>query len=112
MATLTLCMIVRDEEENLAACLGSLRPFVDEICVLDTGSSDGTLALAESAADRVERFEWASDFSAARNAVLGLGGRSDRRHCLALGNFAGRRQHRRTAQAMADQQRRRGIGVP
>ena len=69
---LSLCMIVRDEVENLAGCLESVRGVADELCVLDTGSTDGTLELARACGARVGSFEWCEDFSAARNASLEL----------------------------------------
>jgi glycosyltransferase involved in cell wall biosynthesis len=60
-------LIVRNEAANLRACLESIRAHVEEIIVVDTGSTDETVAIAESIADRVEHFEWVDDFSAARN---------------------------------------------
>ena len=68
--TLSACIIARDEEEVLGRCLDSLRGIVDEIVVVDTGSVDGTIALAEGYGARIGRFEWCDDFSAARNASL------------------------------------------
>ena len=65
--TLTLCMIVKDEEEMLPRCLEAVRPAVDEIVVVDTGSSDRTVEIAESFGARVIHFEWSGDFAAARN---------------------------------------------
>ncbi len=70
MARISLCMIVRDEELFLARCLASARGAVDEIVVVDTGSRDGTIAIAEAAGARVVRRPWTDDFSAARNAAL------------------------------------------
>ena len=72
MATLSACLIVRDEEENLEACLEALEPWVDEVCVLDTGSKDRSVALAEASGARVGHFPWCDDFAAARNACLEL----------------------------------------
>lgn len=72
MTSLSACLIVRDEEGNLENCLRSLRPWVDQICVVDTGSVDRTVAIAEELADVVVSREWDSDFSAARNASLEL----------------------------------------
>jgi tetratricopeptide (TPR) repeat protein len=66
------CLIVRDEEARLAGALDSLNGVVDELCILDTGSRDRTLALARARADRVESFRWCEDFAAARNACLEL----------------------------------------
>jgi glycosyltransferase involved in cell wall biosynthesis len=67
---LSLCMIVKDEVVTLPACLASVRGVVDEIVILDTGSSDDTIAVAQDAGAQVHRFEWTNDFAAARNASL------------------------------------------
>ncbi len=63
-------MIVRDEEALLDRCLESVKGVVDEICVLDTGSTDSTVEIAEKHGARVGSFKWCSDFAAARNASL------------------------------------------
>lgn len=63
-------MIVRNEETNLPGCLASVRDWVDEILVCDTGSDDGTMAVAESLGARVVSFTWCDDFAAARNFAL------------------------------------------
>jgi glycosyltransferase involved in cell wall biosynthesis len=68
--TVSLVMIVRDEEANLAACLGSARGLFDETVVVDTGSTDQTVKVARSFGARVFRFAWCDDFSAARNFSL------------------------------------------
>jgi len=60
-------MIVRDEESALGPCLASARELCDEIVVVDTGSTDDTVQLAEAAGARVVQFTWCDDFSAARN---------------------------------------------
>jgi tetratricopeptide (TPR) repeat protein len=69
---LALVMIVRDEARCLARCLASVRRLVDEIVVLDTGSTDATVEIAASAGARVGHFRWIDDFAAARNAALDL----------------------------------------
>jgi tetratricopeptide (TPR) repeat protein len=66
--TLSLCMIVKDEEAMLGRCLESVRAAVDEIVVVDTGSGDATVRIAESFGARVLHHAWDGDFSAARNA--------------------------------------------
>lgn len=68
--TITLCLIVKDEEELLAGCLDSARGLADEIVVVDTGSTDRTVSIAESYGARVLHRPWTGDFSAARNASL------------------------------------------
>jgi len=68
--TLTACLIVRDEEAHLADCLASVAPFVDEVVVVDTGSTDGTPGIARASGARVLSVAWTDDFSAARNAAL------------------------------------------
>ena len=67
---LSLSMIVRDEAERLAACLRSLQGFVDEMVVVDTGSSDDTVAIAEGLGATVHRIDWPGDFAPARNQAL------------------------------------------
>ena len=67
---LSLCMIVKNERENLPRCLASAQPYVDEIVVVDTGSQDGTPELAIQFGAKVECFEWCDDFAAARNYSL------------------------------------------
>jgi glycosyltransferase involved in cell wall biosynthesis len=70
--TLSLCMIVRNEEERLGTCLESVSDLVDEIVVVDTGSTDQTVAVAERYGARVGHFPWCDDFSAARNVSIGM----------------------------------------
>ncbi|MFP7495062.1 glycosyltransferase [Terribacillus saccharophilus] len=67
MRTISLCMIVKNEEEVLAGCLESVRDLVDEIVIVDTGSTDRTKEIAAKYTSNVYDFEWIDDFSAARN---------------------------------------------
>lgn len=69
---ISLCMIVKDEERFLADALRSVADVVDEICIVDTGSRDGTLEIARSFGARLATIAWTDDFSAARNAALEL----------------------------------------
>jgi len=70
MNSIALVMIVRNEARCLARCLDSVRAHVDEMLVVDTGSTDDTVAIAERCGARVARFDWIDDFAAARNAAL------------------------------------------
>jgi tetratricopeptide (TPR) repeat protein len=67
---LSFCIIVKNEAENLPRCLSSVQHVVDEMVVLDTGSSDRTIEIAKSFGAQVYSFEWCNDFSAARNESL------------------------------------------
>lgn len=67
MIRISLCMIVRDEEDVLARCLDSVRPLVDEIIIVDTGSQDATCSIAQPYADKLLHIDWVDDFAAARN---------------------------------------------
>lgn len=67
MITISLCMIVKNEEQVLARCLDSLIDLVDEIIIVDTGSVDGTRELAAQYTDKIYDFQWTDDFAAARN---------------------------------------------
>ena len=70
MTLLSAAMIVRDEEQYLADCLESIRHFVDEIIVVDTGSKDNTIALAKRFQARVTEIPWRDDFAFSRNEAL------------------------------------------
>jgi tetratricopeptide (TPR) repeat protein len=68
--TLSLCMIVKDEEESLPTCLESISGYVDEIIIIDTGSTDNTVKIAESFNAKVYHHPWENSFSKARNYSL------------------------------------------
>lgn len=65
--TLSVCMIIKDEEEVLRRCLNCVKEFADEIVIVDTGSSDGSVNIAREFTDKIFYFEWRDDFAAARN---------------------------------------------
>lgn len=67
MITISLCMIVKNEETVLSRCLDSMKDIVDEIIIVDTGSSDKTKEIASKYTDKIYDFEWVNDFSKARN---------------------------------------------
>lgn len=67
MVTISLCMIVKNEEHTLPRCLRSVHDLVDEIVLVDTGSTDKTRDVAREFGVRLFEFEWVDDFSAARN---------------------------------------------
>jgi tetratricopeptide (TPR) repeat protein len=68
--TLSLCMIVRDEEATLRHCLASVMGAVDEVIMVDTGSRDRTVAIGKELGATVYSFTWCDDFAAARNESL------------------------------------------
>ena len=67
MVTISLCMIVKNEEDCLKKCLESLKGIVDEMIVVDTGSTDRTKEIAKECGAKVLDFVWTGDFSDARN---------------------------------------------
>lgn len=67
---LSLALIVKNEARCLARCLDSIRSVVDEIVVVDTGSTDGTTDIAKGFGAKISHFKWVDDFSAARNFSL------------------------------------------
>ena len=69
---LTASMIVRDEARHLEDCLRSIGGLVDDIVVVDTGSTDATPEIARRCGARVHHFAWRDDFAAARNEALRL----------------------------------------
>ena len=67
MITISVCMIVKNEERVLERCLDSLRGLMDELIIVDTGSADRTKEIAARYTDKIYDFAWVGDFSAARN---------------------------------------------
>lgn len=67
MITISLCMIVKNEENTLEKCLSSAKGIADEIIIVDTGSTDSTKKIASKFTDKIFDFEWINDFSVARN---------------------------------------------
>ena len=68
--TVSCCMIVKDAEGTLHRCLKSVRPWVDELIVCDTGSKDSTREIARQYADGVKEIDWTDDFGEARNRSM------------------------------------------
>lgn len=67
MITISLCMIVKNEEAVLSRCLESVKDIVEEIIIIDTGSTDKTKEIAYHYTEKVYDFKWVDDFSKARN---------------------------------------------
>ncbi|HWR21606.1 MAG TPA: glycosyltransferase family 2 protein, partial [Verrucomicrobiae bacterium] len=68
--TLSLCMVVRNEETNLSRCLESVKGVIDEIIIVDTGSTDRTVEIAQQYGAKIFSHRWDNDFAAARNVSL------------------------------------------
>jgi tetratricopeptide (TPR) repeat protein len=68
--TISLCMIVKNEENNLAKCLISIKALVDEMIIIDTGSTDRTKAIAKNYGAKTYDFAWTGNFGEARNFSL------------------------------------------
>jgi len=69
-APVSLCMIIKDEEKYLSRCLASVKPIVDEMIVIDTGSADRSKDIAMTFGARVYDYEWKNDFAEARNYAI------------------------------------------
>lgn len=67
VVTISLCMIVKDEQDTLERCLSSVQDIVNEIIIVDTGSKDNTKQIACKYTQHIYDFEWIDDFAAARN---------------------------------------------
>ena len=70
MQTISLCMIVKNEEKFLQKCIKSAQPLVDEIVIVDTGSTDKTMDIALEQGAKVYQHPWQNSFSKARNHAL------------------------------------------
>lgn len=74
MVSISLCMIVKNEEKILERCLKGYAPVADEIIIVDTGSDDNTKAVASKFTDKIYDFKWQQDFSKARNFAFSKAG--------------------------------------
>lgn len=72
MTTFSCCMIVKNEEKLLARCLDSIKDLMDEIIIVDTGSTDSTKEIASRYTDKIFDYQWDDDFSAPRNYSFSL----------------------------------------
>lgn len=68
--SISFCAIVKNEKQHLPRCLNSVRPYVDEMIVVDTGSEDGTPEIARQQGAKVFAFPWCDDFAVARNYAI------------------------------------------
>ncbi|TCT15484.1 glycosyltransferase involved in cell wall biosynthesis [Natranaerovirga pectinivora] len=68
--SVSLCMIVKNEEKNLPRCLESVKDIVDEMIIVDTGSEDQTIEIAKAFGAKVYNFKWENDFGTARNESI------------------------------------------
>src|SRR5258708_7858991 len=66
----SLCIIARNEEQNLPDCIASVAGLAGEVVVIDTGSTDGTVEIAQRLGAKVFHFPWVDSFAAARNESL------------------------------------------
>lgn len=67
MISISLCMIVKNDQHTIGRCLESVHPIVDEINIVDTGSQDRTIDICRNFTDRIFPFEWVDHFALARN---------------------------------------------
>lgn len=72
MITISLCMIVKNENDVIGRCLDSVKDIADEIIVVDTGSTDNTKKIVKTFTDKIYDFKWIDDFSAARNYAYSM----------------------------------------
>lgn len=81
MVTISLCMIVKNEETVIARCLDSILGIADEIIIVDTGSTDKTKEIVSQYTDKIYDFEWIDNFSAARNFAFS---KANMQYCMWL----------------------------
>ncbi|TWH47393.1 glycosyltransferase [Sporomusa sp. KB1] len=74
MAKISVCVITKDEEKNIRRCLQSVKNIANEIIVVDTGSTDATVTIAEEFGAKIFYYQWNNDFAAARNYALAQAG--------------------------------------
>lgn len=67
MPAISLCMIVKNEEMHIGRCLDSVAELVEEIIIVDTGSTDRTVEIVSKYTEKVYSYPWKDDFSDARN---------------------------------------------
>ena len=72
MITISVCMIVKNEQAVISRCLDCVKSFADEIIIVDTGSTDDTKNIAKQYTSQVFDFLWCDDFSKARNYSFSL----------------------------------------
>lgn len=70
MKTIALCMIVKNEQEYLRRCLDSVKGKVDQIVIVDTGSTDETVNIAKEYTNDIHHMDWNNNFAAARNESI------------------------------------------
>jgi glycosyltransferase involved in cell wall biosynthesis len=67
---ISACVITKNEEKNIVRCINSYKDIVDEIILVDTGSTDNTVEIAKSLGAKIYNYEWCNDFSAAKNFAI------------------------------------------
>ena len=67
---ISACIITKNEEKNIVRCLNSIKDIVDEIIVVDTGSNDKTINIAEKYTNNIYHYKWSDDFAKARNFAI------------------------------------------
>ena len=67
MFTISVCMIIKDEEKTLNRILSAIKKFADEIVIVDTGSKDNSIEIARKYTDKIFHFIWIDNFGEARN---------------------------------------------